>query len=214
MAGGKSSRFDFSNILDESFKFHEKPLLKLEPKGKYFIDFIIDAVAKSKKINNIIIATSTHTKNTKEYLENLNLNAVSANISIFETPGDGYLSDLHLLVKFAKPETVIAISADIPLISTEIIDESITSYFEQGKPSLTVLAKIDSYLKIGLKPTEIFEVDGINHKLVPVGINLIDCDYIDEPVIDQSIYFIHENEVIFNINTVGDYKILQNKFKK
>ncbi len=208
MAGGKSSRFDFNQVVDSSTPFHEKPLLTIN--GKCFIDHVIEAVSNTAQIDHTIIATSPLTKQTRNYLEGLNLE----NINILETPGQGYLTDLHYIIKSTQPQTVITISADIPLISTKLIEEVIQSYIHQGKPSLAVMAKLDSYLKSKLNPTEIFEIENINDKLVPVGINLIDCQYIDEPEIDQSIYLIHENEVIFNINTIEDYKLLQKKVQE
>ena len=205
MAGGKSSRFNFKEI---SSNTSEKSLLTLN--SKPFIDYIIDAAEKSNYFSRIIVSTSPHTRNTARHLKSLG----HASITIFESLGRGYIDDLHHIVKEFRLEMVIAISADIPLIKTELIDRIIENYLEQHIPIMSVMAPVDSFLKIGLNPTDVFDVPGFKERMVPIGIHLIDCYFIKKLEIPCYNYSISENDVIFNINTVQDYRLLQKQFSK
>jgi GTP:adenosylcobinamide-phosphate guanylyltransferase len=117
MAGGKSSRFDFSKI---EIEYQEKLLLPLG--GKYLIEHVIDAILASKSINKLIIAVSSFTPYTKSIIKTLNLP-----IDLIETPGAGYHSDLKFIIKKLKLGITMTVVADIPLIKPDILDEIINS---------------------------------------------------------------------------------------
>ena len=77
MAGGKGSRMDFKS---------EKPLIMIN--NKPMIQYVIDALNESKKVNDIIVATSKNTPETDKFLKEIG-------IKTFVTPGEDYVHDLR-----------------------------------------------------------------------------------------------------------------------
>ena len=195
MAGGKSKRFNFEKI---NSKYQEKSLLTI--RGKSLIEYIIDAALACKKINKVIVAVSPYTPNTKSLITSR-----SQLIEIIDTPGAGYHSDILFIVKALKLGISITIVADLPLIKPEILDEIIEQYFVLKKSALSVMADVKLFNQHGLTPTIIFKSENGQKNLVPLGINVIDGRFIDQPELNQAIFISKRVELIYNINTVDDY---------
>lgn len=204
MAGGKSKRFDFDII---KVKYQEKSLLSI--RGKYLIEYIIDALIASKNINRVIIAVSPHTPHTKSIIASKN-----RLIEIIETPGMGYHSDLSFIFKILKLGISLTIVGDIPLIKPEIIDEIVEKYVILKKPALAVMADFNFFYKHGIKPTNKFQSKNGQKNLVPIGINIIDGQFIEQNEQDQVIIVNNRRELIYNINTVNDYFQVKKYFNK
>lgn len=196
MAGGKGSRFDYDKVSDLQSK--EKLLLKLGE--KHIIEFVIDALLKTKRITRIILAVSPYTPKTRALVE-----AHYKSIQIFETPGKDYHEDLQFVIKSLNLRTTLLINGDIPLITSLILDEIIEKYNESGKPSLTVMAQNSKFIKNMTTPTVIFHSIDDQESLVPLGINIIDGRYIDEEKIDQTTLVSEKKELFYNINTYEDF---------
>ena len=124
MAGGKGTRLD----LDE-----EKPLLQL--RGKPVIEYVLTALKNSKKVDKIVVAVSHHSPKTAKLMS-------KSKISTMITPGKEYVFDLGYAVKRLNLEFVLAIAADLPFITGEIIDFIIEIYQKSGKPALSVVVPI------------------------------------------------------------------------
>ncbi len=202
MAGGKSSRINIKI---------EKPLLKLGEKT--LIERVIDAVKNSFLIDRIIVTTSPNTKNTRNYIQKIK------GVEILETSGEDYHEDMKFAIKNSNGRYFIIISADLPFITSEIIDFIIKKYIEKGKPSLTVITSLKNILDYKLIPTYIMKIN--NEEYVPCGINIIDKTKIDEEYIEETYLIMNNFEVIFNINTFDEYlkakeyieRSLKNKLK-
>ncbi|MCS7097496.1 MAG: NTP transferase domain-containing protein [Candidatus Methanomethyliaceae archaeon] len=186
MAGGKGERLKI-NV--------EKPLLPLGDKP--IIRRVIDVLKEVPSICKIVVAVSPHTPNTKLSLSSLK------DISILETDGLSYHEDLKKAVKLLGAGPFLIVSADLPFLSSKIINFIIEKYLDYKKPALTVMAPLSEFLKYDLTPTSIIKVS--DKDLVPCGINIIDGEKIDEPYIDEAILIMNEFEVCFNINTISDY---------
>jgi adenosylcobinamide-phosphate guanylyltransferase len=194
MAGGRGSRM----ALPE-----EKPLIKIG--GKPVIEFVLDALKKATKVNSIVVAVSDHTPKTTEFLLN-------RSISVVQTPGKDFVSDLGYAIRTLKLQTVLAIGADFPLITGKVIDAIVRYYKLCKKPALSVAVSIEKKHKLGLSGKYEFELKG--KLLVPAGINIIDGRRIDEEELDEEIYVLDRKEVAVNINTVEELEIAQNFLKK
>jgi len=203
MAGGKSSRFDFNKI---EIEYQEKLLLPLG--GKYLIEYVINAILATKSINKLVIAISSFTPHTKSIIKMLNLP-----IELIETPGAGYHSDLKFIIKKLKLGITMTVVADIPLIKPDILDEIINKYFKLNKPALTVMTDMRLFIQHGLTPTIVFPSENDQIKLIPVGINVINGDTIDQQELDQAILISEWVELIYNINTIDDYSKLKKIFE-
>ena len=61
------------------------------------IQYVIDALSKSKEISEVIVATSPYTPKTSSYLK-------KQNIKTFQTPGNGYVEDLQYYISENFPD--------------------------------------------------------------------------------------------------------------
>ena len=182
MAGGKGSRMNMGC---------EKPLITIN--SKPMIMYVIDALMESKKINDIVVATSKNTPRTDEFLNN-------TGIKTFVTPGDDYVHDLGLILShFEADDILLTITADLPLITANIIDEVLNKYEKSPEPAMSVLVPLEIFQKYGLKPTSVFD------NLVPSGLNILRGINKTQ---NEEVLIISKIELALNINTCEDIKLL------
>jgi len=196
MAGGKGTRMKLAE---------EKPLIKVC--GKPVIEYVLAALKNAKKIDKIIIATSTTTPKTTALMRQLG-------VQVIETPGKDYVSDMGYTVQTLKLGVFLAIAADLPLVKPEMIDAVVTRYEQCGKPALTVAVPIEVKAKLGMSIEYSFKTDD-NRDVVPVGINVIDGSkrYGDE-WLDQDIFVLNYEELAVNINTVQELQLAEQLLAK
>jgi adenosylcobinamide-phosphate guanylyltransferase len=194
MAGGKGTRMALSE---------EKPLLKIG--GKTVIEHVLAALKNAEKVESIVVAVSDYTPKTARFMAKFQ-------VKVIKTPGKEYVSDMGYAVKRLKLRTVLAIAADLPLITGEVVDDIAERYEQCGKPALTVVVPVETKEKLGLGGEYAFEVE--NKLVVPAGINVIDGRRIDEEKLDEEICVVDRKEVAVNINTLQELKIAENLFAK
>ena len=192
MAGGKGTRMALSE---------EKPLLKVG--GKTIIEHVLSALKDAKKVDSIVVAVSVYTPKTARFVAKFP-------VKVIETPGKEYVSDMGYAVKKLKLRTVLAIAADIPLITGEVVDAIVERYEQCGKPALAVVVPLETKEKLGLGAEYAFELEG--RRVVPAGINVIDGRRIDEEELDQEVFVVDWKEVAVNINTLEELKIAERLF--
>ena len=190
MAGGKGTRMNSQQ---------EKPLIKICDKP--VIEYVFNAIQNAKKIDNIYIAITQHTPQTTKYIKKFQAKTVT-------TPGKDYVSDMGYATQTLKLGKFIAISADLPLITGEILDQIIERYENCNKPALTVAIPIKTKIKLGMSIEYSFKIN--NKNVVPTGINVIDGNkqYGNE-WLDQDIYILNKTELAININTPQELQIAQ-----
>ena len=194
MAGGKGTRM----VLSE-----EKPLLRVG--GKPIIEHVLAALKNAKKVDSIVVAVSDYTPKTARLMAKFP-------VTVIKTPGEEYVSDMGYAIKRLKLRTVLAIAADLPLITSEVVDAVVESYEQCGKPALSVVVQMETKEKLGLGGEYAFEVE--NKLVVPAGINVIDGRRVDEKELDEEIYLLDRKEVAVNINTVQELRIAERLFAK
>ena len=194
MAGGKGTRM----VLSE-----EKPLLRVG--GKPVIEHVLAALKNAKKVSSIVVAVSDYTPKTAELMRQLGF-------SVIKTPGKEYVFDMGYAVRTLGLQTVLAIGADFPLITAEIVDAIVEGYERSGKPALSVVVSMETKKQLGLDGKYGFEFKG--KRVVPAGINVIDGRRIDEEELDEEIYVSDRKEVAVNINTVKELRIAEDLFQK
>jgi len=183
MAGGKGKRME----LDV-----EKPLIEIN--GKPMIQYVIEALKNADKIDSITVATSENTPKTKTFLNEHDIN-------IIETPGNGYVDDLgFILSNFKLGDILLTITADLPLIKSDIIDYVLHEYEKSEKPAMSIVVPLHIFEKYGLKPTIMFE------NLVPSGLNILRSINKTQ---DEEVLVIEKIELALNINTYEDIKLLK-----
>ncbi len=190
MAGGKGTRMKI---------IEEKPLIKVC--GKPVIEYVLAALKSAKKIDRIIVATTSYTPKTTALMKQLG-------VQVIETPGKDYVSDMGYVVSTLKLGVFLAIAADLPLVKSEMIDAVVERYERCGKPALTVAVPLETKAKLGMSIEYSFKEAG--QDMVPVGINVIDGSkrYGDE-WLDQDIYLLNHQELAVNINTVSELQLAE-----
>lgn len=189
MAGGRGSRMKLPI---------EKPLLEIN--GKKLIEYVLDALAESNNIDNIHIAVSANGPETSKWLT-----THFRDLNIINTPGSGYVSDMVNAVKSAGINgPVLMIMADLPLISSEMIDEVITKYHTIPQPALSVYNLLAVCRSKGLRPDTVFNKNG--QLIVPSGLNILDADKIHEEQEDYN-YILDNHRLAVNVNTIEDLEI-------
>ncbi len=194
MAGGKGTRLSLSE---------EKPLLKIG--GNPVIKHVLTALKNAKKVNSIVVATSDYTPKTAKLM-------LQFPVSVIKTPGKEYVSDMRYAVKSLNLHYVLAIGADLPLITGEVVDAVVDCYERCGKPALSVVVPMETKEKLGLGGEYAFKMG--NMLVVPAGINVIDGRRIDEEKLDEEVCLLDRKEVAVNINTVQELRIAESLFAK
>jgi len=194
MAGGKATRMNAQV---------EKPLLEVGAKS--MIEHILAALKQSKTVDRIIVAISNTTPETARRARELKA-------EVIETPGDDYVSDTRYAIRKLGLCVVLTVSADLPFITSEIVDQAVERYRSCAKPSLAVMSPADVYERLGSKPEYVFEVDG--RRLVPIGLNIIDGSRIDEPEHEEAILVTESEELAVNVNTPRELELARERFKK
>lgn len=194
MAGGRGTRMKLRE---------EKPLLKVGDKP--IIQHVLDALKNAEKVDEIVVVVSKHTPKTGKMLK-------KSAIQVLEMPGKDYISDTQYAIKRLKLNTVVTISADLPLITSEVIDEVIEHYKQCGKPALAVVVSAETRERLGLKVDHVFEEKG--RRLVPAGLNVIDGKRIDNAELEQETLIVNRKEIAVNINTLEDLKVAERLFNR
>ncbi|OWT33231.1 hypothetical protein BGI41_03485 [Methanobrevibacter sp. 87.7] len=202
MAGGLGTRLN-SNI--------EKPLFKFN--NKHLIDYVLENISLSDLIDKIVVAVSSNTLNTKNYLINNHFACFNNSFNDYDkfylnTPGKGYLNDLSYILsifeKISKNNIILIINADLPFIKSDIIDYVIAKYLEFDKPSLSVQIPVEVYKKYNVSYNN-YEFNGF----VPSGLNILKSE---NSIQEQTDLIMDDIRLAFNLNSIDDvdiaYKIM------
>lgn len=197
MAGGMGKRLSKD----------EKPLTLLL--GKPLISYVLRALSDAQNIDCIYVVTTQKVKKTREWL--YNFKNKQKNIEVIETPGKGFVNDMILAVEKARiSKEIFIIMADIPMVTSNLIDRIIEKYHTINTPALSVHMRLEMYNRLGLRPDIVFHRDG--KLIVPCGINILNADKIREEQEDYNL--ILEDEIIINVNTVKELRLCEKLIKQ
>ena len=191
MAGGRGTRLGLGV---------EKPLVKVA--GRPLIDYVVEALKQARYVERVVVVASRHTPNTYEAARRLG-------VETLKSPGEGYVEDLRYAVKaLGLRGPVLVVACDLPLMSAPLIDHIVRYYFTHcSKPSLAVVAPYEVYEALGIRPSYVFEAEGL--MVAPSGINVLDASLIDEEWIDEELLVLRRVEVAVNINTLKDLQLAE-----
>lgn len=185
MAGGKGERMRQKK---------EKPLIRLL--GKPMILWVIEAVKAAKEISKVYVAVTNRTPNTQEFISKLPVNVI-------KTDGKGYHEDLQQAILAANLNfPVLTISADLPLLTGEFIDQVVSRYWEAGDPALMVLVPVEACKNYGVEPTSLYPFQEKSYAVA--GVNIVDGRKILEGEQEQEVLISDRAEVAINVNTELD----------
>ena len=94
--------------------------------GVPLIELLIKRLSKSKHINKIIVATSTDPKNAS-LIEHVN----SLGYSVFQGSENDVLSRYYNAVKDLKPDAIVRVTGDCPLVDPSVVDQIIETFISK-----------------------------------------------------------------------------------
>ncbi len=188
MAGGRGQRLEIEDA--------EKPLLAY--KGKPFFVRVYNALEGSQ-VDSTVIVTSPHTPRTTSLAE-------AANMRVAEAPGEGYIEDYRWTIKRLHIcEPVLIVAADLPLLTSPIIDKVIDHYKASTKAALAVYVRKE-FSDVTRSDSD-FVLHACHQVLVPAAVNIVDGRHVDE-IQQEAIVVLDDVALRYNINTVTDLQQL------
>ncbi len=187
MCGGRATRMN-SEI--------EKSLLQVG--GLPIIQRVADALEGSHCFGGIMAAVSPNTPDTREFLR-------LREIEVLETPGSGYSSDLATILDRLTQNRVFVISADMPMVSSKVINEIALS--QQTKPLLSVVMTKRFVQGIGMVPG--FAASREGREYCYSGISVFDTSRQQGGIIDEEYLVMDRIEIAVNVNTNEELRLAE-----
>jgi adenosylcobinamide-phosphate guanylyltransferase len=185
MCGGKATRIQSGA---------EKPLLKVG--GILMVERVISALDGSSKFVRIIAAVSPNTPETREFLK-------SKGIGIIETAGEGYPSDLSRLLSKLKPEKVMVVPADIPLLDSRVVSDIVDAVSNKQEPAVSIVLEKEFVETIGVKPSVVFG------RYCHSGITIFDTTGIAGETVQERYVVMNRKEIAVNVNTKEEMELAE-----
>ena len=186
MAGGKGTRM----------KSNEEKLLL--PYKQPLVLHVIDALKNSNCFEKIIAATSPNSPQTKNIL-------VENNITIIETSGEGFVTDLNNILK-QLDDFVLVSSGDLPLLDGDIIKQIIDN-LNHDKTWTSIVTTKSFQNSLNLEPECISTLNDEDY--AQTGISIVNASKISNlDTIEEDYLIIDDKRVCFNINTKNEYDLL------
>jgi adenosylcobinamide-phosphate guanylyltransferase len=197
MCGGRASRMQQQQQGDI-----EKPLLKVA--GVAMVERVISALASSNRFDRIVAAVSPNTHKTNEFLK-------SKGIETIETAGEGYSQDLsHLLLKL-KPQKVVAVPGDIPLLNSQIVNEILNIIDDdddddrqEQEPAISIILENEFVEEIGVKPSIV-----LKNQYCHSGITLFNTIAVGTEPAKERYIVMNRKEIALNVNTKEELELAE-----
>jgi adenosylcobinamide-phosphate guanylyltransferase len=188
MCGGRASRMQQAGM--------EKLLLEVD--GVTMVERVISALASSDRFDRIVAAVSPNTPETNEFLK-------SKGIETIETAGEGYSQDLSYLLSKLKPQKVMAVPGDIPLLSSQIVNEIINTIDErQGQePAISIILEKGFVEGIGVTPSIVL------NQYCHSGITIFNTVVVGTKPVEERYLVMNRKEIALNVNTKEELKLAE-----
>ena len=191
MCGGRASRMQEGVI--------EKPLLKVNSIA--MVERVILALVSSDRFDRIVAAVSPNTPKTQELLK-------SKGIEIIKTSGEGYSNDLSYLLSKLKPQRVMVVPSDLPLLNSQIvseildaIDNSSSSSMKEHGPAISIVLEEGFVEKTGAKPSIV--LDQYCHS----GITIFNTISFSTEAVEEYYWVMNRKEIALNVNTKEELEL-------
>lgn len=185
MCGGRASRMPAGT---------EKPLLKVD--GVPMVERVISALGGSSRFDRIVAAVSPNTPRTKELLK-------SKGIEIIETAGEGYPKDLSRLLLRLKPEKVMVVPADVPLLNPRAVVDIIDAVMSKQEAAVSIVLEKVFVEGMGVKPSVVFD------KYCHSGITLFDTAKVAGETVQERYVVMNRKEIALNVNTKEEIELAE-----
>ncbi len=197
MCGGRASRMQ-----QQQQGGIEKPLLKVE--GIAMVERVISALAGSDRFDRIVAAVSPNTHKTNEFLK-------SKGIETIETAGEGYSQDLSHLLSKLKPQKVVAVPGDIPLLNSQIVNEILNTIDEEEdddrqeqEPAISIILEKGFVEEIGVKPSIV-----LMNQYCHSGITIFNTMAVGTEPVKERYLVMNRKEIALNVNTKEELELAE-----
>ena len=167
--------------------------------GRRLIEYVALALEDSS-VEKIYVATTENVPLTRAWARDWSL-------SVVDTPGMGFVPDMISAVNEAMvTDPIMVIMADLPLITSELIDTIIEVYEERPEPALSTHTPLDLHRRLGRRPDSLFNYRG--QLIVPSGINVLDGGEIEREQEDYHL-IMERIELAVNVNVSEDLRLCE-----
>ena len=177
MCGGEGSRLESAA---------EKPLVEVD--SVPMVERVVAALDRSR-VDTVYGAVSPQAPNTAEVLE-------SSPVSCIETPGEGYVEDLGVVLETLEPPA-LTVAADLPLVTETVVDRILNRH-DSGPLGVYTPAAVKRMLGASVDLT----VEHEGEVLAPTGINIVGDG-------EESIHVTYDVRLAVNVNRSTDVEIAE-----
>jgi len=172
----------------------EKPLLKVN--GIPMIELVVSALHRSGKFERIIAAVSPNTQKTREFLR-------SKGVEIIDTSGAGYPQDLTKLLFRLRPERIMVLPSDIPLLNAEAINDIVSAIGQGPESAISIVLDREFVENIGVKPSVILG------RYCHSGITVFETTRIEGENLPERYLVTNRKEIALNVNTKEELELAE-----
>jgi adenosylcobinamide-phosphate guanylyltransferase len=195
MCGGRGSRMQ----QQQQQGGIEKPLLKVD--GIAMVERVISALAGSYRFDRIVAAVSPKTHKTNEFLK-------SKGIETIETAGEGYSQDLSRLLSKLRPQKVVAVPGDIPLLNSQIVNEILNFIDDDDRqeqePAISIILEKGFVEEIGVKPSIV-----LMNQYCHSGITIFNTMAVGTEPVKERYIVMNRKEIALNVNTKEELELAE-----
>jgi adenosylcobinamide-phosphate guanylyltransferase len=177
----------------------EKPLLKVE--GIAMVERVISALAGSYRFDRIVAAVSPDTHKTNEFLK-------SKGIETIETAGEGFSQDLSRLLSKLRPQKVVAVPGDIPLLNSQIVNEILNFIDDDDRqeqePAISIILEKGFVEEIGVKPSIV-----LMNQYCHSGITIFNTMAVGTEPVKERYIVMNRKEIALNVNTKEELELAE-----
>ena len=197
MCGGKGIRL-------RQFGMIEKPLLDL--KGKAMIEYVLDALIYSQKFQRVIAVSSPFSSKTTTFLYNHPYYS-NGLIEVIETEGASYSKDLSFVLNNLKRDRVLTVSADLPLLNSNIVGQIVIHNIPRFSCASIILEK-HFVENIGITPSVVFNIGA--QQYCYSGITVFNSPKFKEfQTIKEYYILMNKREIAINVNTLRELHLAE-----
>ena len=172
--------------------------------GVAMVERVISALESSNRFDRIIAAVSPNTHKTNEFLK-------SKGIETIETAGEGYSQDLSHLLSKLKPQKVVVVPGDIPLLNSQIVNKILNiieddddDRQEEQEPAISIILEKGFVEQIGVKPSIV-----LMNQYCHSGITIFNTKAVGTEPVKERYLVMNRKEIALNVNTKEELELAE-----
>jgi adenosylcobinamide-phosphate guanylyltransferase len=175
----------------------EKPLVRVG--GRPMVDRVCSALVESRaagdggtRLDRVYAAVSPHTPATRAHL------ADRPDVSVLETPGEGYVADLGAALERVG-DPALTVASDLPLLAAETVADTLEAVRARAG-SRTVCVPVELKRDLGVSVDTATEHDG--RRVAPTGLNVVGDG-------DGTTLVVEDRRLAVNVNRPRDLRVAE-----